>query len=86
MAFARACDLIVELGSESSAQLEAASAGSPYVRIDAPLPTPQRFLREAGQAPQLTIADVAALLRSPVRRALLGLRQYRALERDTRPT
>lgn len=86
MAFARACDLIVELGAESSAQLEAASTGSPYVRIDAPPPTPPRFLREDGQAPQLTISEAVALLHAPVRRFLLGLRQHRALERDTRPT
>lgn len=83
--FARSCDLIVELGAESSAQLEAAANGVPCVRIDAPPAWLRRFLREGDIVPQLAVAQVADLLRSPARCVALGLRQYPAVERDTRP-
>lgn len=84
--FARACDLIVELGSQSSAFLEASANAVPYVRLDAPPPWLKRVYRPDGLVPQITPGEAAALLRSPGRRAALGLRQFRALERDTRPT
>lgn len=86
IAFARDCDLIVELGSESSAFLEAAAVGAPYVRVDASPPGIRRFNRPVGLVPQLSISEAAALLDAPFRRLALGVRQFRALERDTRPS
>lgn len=83
--FARACDLIVELGAQSSAFLEAAANAVPYVRLDAPPPWLKRFHRPEGLVPQITPGEAMALLQSRGRGAALGLRQFRALERDTRP-
>lgn len=85
IAFARTCDLIVEVGSESSAFLEAAAVAATYIRLDAPPPWIKRFNRPTGLVPLLSPSDAASLLRAPLRRLALGIRQFRALERDTRP-
>lgn len=85
IAFARSCDAIVEIGSESTTFIEAAANAVPYIRVDAPPAWLKRFDRPEGLVPHYAVEAIKALLNSPMRRVALGLRQFREIERDTRP-
>lgn len=88
VAFARDCDLLVELGSESTAFLEAAANGVPYVRVGAPRSARLRFNRDANLVPRLEALDPWRTLRdlaiSPLRRTILALHQFRWVQQETK--
>lgn len=88
-AFARECDLVVELGSESSTFLEAAANAVPYVRIDDPRASATRLQRPAELVPRLPSGSawsaLALLASRPVKRALTALAQFAWLMRETTP-
>lgn len=89
-AFARACDLVVELGSESSTLLEAAANAVPYVRIGDARPSVTRLQRPTELVPRLPSdsawSALALLARRPMKRVRIALSQFRWLMHETSPT
>jgi len=89
VAFARECDLIVELGLESSAFLEAAGSCIPYLRIGSPRASRIRFARPNALVPRLDAdhpwMDLAPYLHSRTKRLRLALTQNAWLVTETRP-
>lgn len=89
VAFARECDLVVELGSESSAFLEAAGSGVPYLRTGSPRASRTRFGRPSSVVPRLDAnnpwTDLAPYLNAPLKRLWLAKVQSAWLMKETRP-
>jgi hypothetical protein len=85
--FVRQCELLVEVGSESTAFLEAAANFTPYVRIGQPVRGAARFGRSAQLVPRLDPLKpydrFAFYERSWRRRMKLALQQHQWLLNET---